>query len=85
MRTGSRYTGILAAQTHALCSCRSVADERRLCSHLKSNDEAADLIVQAITKEATGRRDDISICLDPASSEMWDDGKYVFFKSTKKA
>ena len=27
----------------------------------------------------------MSICLDPAASEIWEDGKYTPFKSTKKA
>jgi enolase len=38
-----------------------------------------------ITKAGYEPSTDISICLDPAASEMWDDGKYVLFKSTKKA
>jgi enolase len=63
----------------------AVGDEGGFAPDLKSNDEAVDLILEAITKAGYKPSTDISICLDPAASEMWDDGKYVLFKSTKKA
>lgn len=63
----------------------AVGDEGGFAPDLKSNDEAVELILEAITKAGYKPSDDISICLDPAASEMWEDGKYVLFKSTKKA
>ena len=63
----------------------AVGDEGGFAPDLKSNDEAVEVILEAITKTGYKPGEDISICLDPASSEMWDDGKYVLFKSTKKA
>ena len=63
----------------------AVGDEGGFAPDLKSNDEAVDLILEAITKAGYKPSVDISICLDPAASEMWDDGKYVLFKSSKKA
>src|SRR5579872_371608 len=62
----------------------AVGDEGGFAPNLKSNDEAVDLILEAITKAGYKPSTDISICLDPAASEMWEDGKYVLFKSTKK-
>jgi len=62
----------------------AVGDEGGFAPDLKSNDEAVELILEAITKAGYRPSADISICLDPAASEMWDDGKYVLFKSTKK-
>jgi len=62
----------------------AVGDEGGFAPDLKSNDEAIELILEAIAKAGYKPSTDISICLDPASSEMWDDGKYVLFKSTKK-
>ena len=41
------------------------------------------MILEAITKAGYQPGKDISLCLDPATSEMWEDGKYVFFKSDK--
>ena len=63
----------------------AVGDEGGFAPDLKSNDEAVELILEAIVKAGYKPGEDISVCLDPAASEMWDDGKYVLFKSTKKA
>ncbi len=62
-----------------------VGDEGGFAPNLKSNEEAVEIILEAITKAGYKPGKDVSICLDPAASEMWDDGKYVMFKSTKKA
>jgi enolase len=63
----------------------AVGDEGGFAPDLKSNDEAVESILEGIVKAGYKPGEDISICLDPAASEMWDDGKYVLFKSTKKA
>lgn len=60
-----------------------VGDEGGFSPNLKSNEEAVEVILEAITKAGYKPGADISICLDPATSEMWDNGKYQFFKSTK--
>jgi enolase len=62
----------------------AVGDEGGFAPDLKSNDEAVELVLEAIAKAGYKPSTDISICVDPAASEMWDDGKYVLFKSTKK-
>jgi enolase len=62
-----------------------VGDEGGFAPDLKSNEEAVDVILEAITKAGFQPGKDISICLDPASSEMWENGKYVMFKSDKSA
>lgn len=62
----------------------SVGDEGGFAPDLKSNEEAIEVILEAISRAGYRPDGDISICLDPASSEMWDDGKYVLFKSSKK-
>ncbi|MDJ0508566.1 MAG: phosphopyruvate hydratase [Crocosphaera sp.] len=58
-----------------------IGDEGGFAPNLKSNEDAMEFIIQAI--EAAGYKpgEDISICLDPATSELWKDGKYLFFKS----
>lgn len=60
-----------------------VGDEGGFAPDLKSNEEAVEVILEAITKAGYRPGDDIALCLDPATSEMWQDGKYVFFKSTQ--
>lgn len=58
-----------------------IGDEGGYAPDLKSNEEAMEVILEAIVKAGYKPGDDISICLDPATSEMYRDGKYVFFKS----
>jgi enolase len=60
-----------------------VGDEGGFAPNLKSNEEAVDLILEAIQKAGYTPGKDISLCLDPAASEMWEDGAYVFFKSDR--
>ena len=61
-----------------------VGDEGGFAPDLKSNEEAVDVILEAIAKAGYKPGNDISICLDPAASELWEDGKYKMFKSTGK-
>ena len=62
-----------------------VGDEGGFAPNLKSNEEAVEVILEAITKAGYEPGKDISICLDPATSELWDNGKYRLYKSTKQA
>jgi len=61
-----------------------VGDEGGFAPDLKSNDEAVEVILEAIAKAGYTPGNDISICLDPAASELWENGKYKLFKSTGK-
>ncbi|QNF31196.1 phosphopyruvate hydratase (plasmid) [Adhaeribacter swui] len=61
-----------------------VGDEGGFAPNLKSNEEAVEVILEAITKAGYQPGTDISICLDPAASEMWNNGKYTLFKSTQQ-
>ncbi|OOQ61953.1 phosphopyruvate hydratase [Mucilaginibacter pedocola] len=61
-----------------------VGDEGGFAPNLKSNEEAMEVILEAIQKAGYKPGADISICLDPATSEMWQDGKYLFYKSDQR-
>ncbi|HPV88079.1 MAG TPA: phosphopyruvate hydratase [Bacteroidales bacterium] len=61
-----------------------VGDEGGFAPNLKTNDQAVEMILEGIVKAGYKPGEDVSICLDPAVSEMWEDGKYKFFKSTQK-
>jgi enolase len=61
-----------------------VGDEGGFAPDLKSNDEAIEVILEAIGKAGYKAGEEVSICLDPAASELWEDGKYKLFKSTGK-
>ena len=63
----------------------SVGDEGGFAPNLKSNDEALEVVLEAITKAGYAPGDQIGIALDPAASEFYDKEKkrYVFKKSDK--
>ena len=55
----------------------SVGDEGGFAPNLKSSEEAIQLIVEAIKKAGYELGKDVFIALDPAASELYQDGKYV--------
>lgn len=59
----------------------SVGDEGGFAPSLKSNDEAIEAILEAINAAGYTPGEQIAIALDPASSEFYDEGHYVFKKS----
>jgi enolase len=61
----------------------AVGDEGGFAPMLKSNDEALECVLEAITQAGYKPGEQIGICLDPAASEFYQDGKYVFKKSDK--
>jgi enolase len=63
----------------------AVGDEGGFAPSLKSNEEAVELILEAIEKAGYTPGEQIAIALDPASSEFYDKEtkKYVFKKSDK--
>ena len=50
---------------------------------LKSNEEAIESVLEAIAQAGYKPGSQIGICLDPASSEFFSNGKYIFKKSDK--
>jgi len=63
----------------------AVGDEGGFAPNLKSNEEAVDCVLEAITAAGYKPGDQIAIALDPAASEFYDSAskKYVFKKSDK--
>src|ERR1700739_1130329 len=64
----------------------AVGDEGGFAPSLKSNSEAIELILEAITQAGYKPGEQIAIALDPASSEFFDKekNKYIFKKSDKR-
>ena len=64
----------------------AVGDEGGFAPSLKSNDEAIELILEAIHNAGYEAGEDIALALDPAASEFFDtkSGKYIFKKSDKR-
>jgi enolase len=61
----------------------AVGDEGGFAPELQSNEEAIELILEAIHKAGYKPGQDIAIMLDPAASEFFEDGTYIFSKSNQ--
>jgi len=69
--------GILKKAGHST----GVGDEGGFAPNLKSNREALDVVVEAVTKAGYKPGENVFVALDVASSELWQNGTYVFKKS----
>src|SRR6516162_6599425 len=65
----------------------AVGDEGGFAPNLKSNEEALERVLEAITAAGYKPGEQIAIALDPAASEFYDGAsqKYIFKKSDKSA
>jgi enolase len=61
----------------------AVGDEGGFAPNLKTNDEAVEAILEAIQAAGYKPGKDIAIAIDPAASEFYENGGYVFKKSDK--
>jgi enolase len=61
----------------------AVGDEGGFAPSVKSNVEAIEVVLEAIQQAGYKPGEEIGIALDPAASEFYQDGKYVFKKSDK--
>ncbi len=68
--------GVLKAKGYST----GVGDEGGFAPSLKTNEEAIELILEAVEKAGYTPGEQISIALDPAASEFFEDGKYVLAK-----
>ena len=60
-----------------------IGDEGGFAPDLASNEEAVELVLEAIAGAGYRPGADVALCLDPATSEMWRDDAYVAFKSDR--
>jgi enolase len=63
----------------------AVGDEGGFAPSVKSNVEGIEVVLEAITQAGYKPGEEIAIALDPAASEFFQDGKYVFKKSDKSS
>jgi enolase 1/2/3 len=62
----------------------SVGDEGGFAPNFGSNEEAIETVIEAIKAAGYKTGSDILLALDPAASEFYEDGVYVFKKSDKR-
>jgi len=77
LRWGSEVFHTLKSVLKARGLNTSVGDEGGFAPDLKSNREALDVIVEAIGKAGYKAGDQMALCLDVASSELYKDGYYT--------
>ncbi|MGB9408745.1 MAG: phosphopyruvate hydratase [Terracidiphilus sp.] len=83
LRAAAETFHALKAVLHKKGYNTGVGDEGGFAPQLKSNEEPIELILEAIQKAGYKPGNDVIIALDPAASEFFEDGAYVFEKSDK--
>ncbi|MBI2882562.1 MAG: phosphopyruvate hydratase [Candidatus Methylomirabilis oxyfera] len=81
IRFGAETFHVLGSVLTGRGHSTTVGDEGGFAPRLRSNVEAIELILEAIAKAGYRPGSDIALALDPAASEFFDGGKYVFKKS----
>jgi len=81
LRYGAETFHALKGILHKKGYATSVGDEGGFAPNLKSNDEACEVIIQAIQAAGYQPGKDVAIALDPAASSFFEDGTYNLVKS----
>jgi enolase len=77
VRMGSEVFHTLRKELHDAGHATNVGDEGGFAPNLKSADEALAFIVRSIEKAGYRPGEEIALALDPASSEFYENGRYV--------
>ncbi len=85
IRMGAEVFHALAAVLRKRGQSTNVGDEGGFAPNLRSNEEPIEVILEAIARAGYRPGQDVALALDPASSEFFEDGRYVFARSDKKA
>jgi len=80
LRWGSEVYHALKAVLKARGKSTGVGDEGGFAPSLRANEEAIEVILEAVDKAGYRSGDDVCIALDPAASEFFEDGMYVLKK-----
>jgi enolase len=81
LRIGTEIFHALAGVLKAKGFSTAVGDEGGFAPDLKSNEQALEMVLAGVRKAGYRPGRDVVLALDPASSEFYRRGKYVFFKS----
>ncbi|HEX5834857.1 MAG TPA: phosphopyruvate hydratase [Pyrinomonadaceae bacterium] len=81
LRTGTEIFHTLKKILKGKKYATSVGDEGGFAPNFRSNEEAIETVVEAITAAGYKPGADVLLALDPAASEFYQNGAYVFKKS----
>jgi enolase len=84
LRMGTETYHALKGVLKAKGLSTSIGDEGGFAPSLSSNEQALDVILEAIEKAGYKAGSDIVLALDVAASEMVKDGSYVMYKSSQE-
>ena len=84
MKMGTEIYASLKNLLHSKGLATAVGDEGGFAPNLKSDEQALDLLIEAINSAGYKPGDDVKIALDAAASEWYKDGSYIQPKSNKK-
>jgi enolase len=84
LRIGAEIFHTLKAVLKTKGYATSVGDEGGFAPNLRSNEEAIDTILESIAQAGYVAGKDCLLALDPAASEFYKDGSYVFKKSDQR-
>jgi enolase len=76
LRIGADVFHALKALLHERGLATAVGDEGGFAPDLPSSEEAIEIVLEAT--ERAGHRERVAIALDPATTELWQDGEYRF-------
>ena len=76
LRIGSEVFHALGALLHERGFSTGVGDEGGFAPDLGSSEEAVEILLEAA--ERAGHRELIAVALDPAATELFEDGRYAF-------
>jgi len=87
LRAGAEIFHALRGILKARGQTTGVGDEGGFAPSLRSNQEAVEVVLEAVGKAGYRAGDDVHLALDIAASELWDEpgGRYVFAKSDRQA
>ena len=85
IRMGAEVFHSLAAVLKKRGHSTNVGDEGGFAPNLRNNEEPIEVIMEAIVRAGYEPGRHVSVALDPASSEFYEDGKYIFSRSDKRA
>ena len=77
LRMGAEVFHALKLILHERGLATAVGDEGGFAPDLGSNEEALEILLAGVERAGYRAGDDVAIALDPATSELFDDGRYV--------
>ena len=85
IRMGAEVFHALAAVLKQRGHSTNVGDEGGFAPSLRNNEEPIESIMEAVVRAGYAPGTQIAIAIDAASSEFYEDGKYIFARSDKRA